>query len=275
LALRSLYAELALYPKPGLVSFHDAGAHRDMNAGTFVRSLLSLRRYFGQMAIAGAGSAGFVELRRLGLCAEARMMRATGGVNTHRGAIFVVGLLAACAGAALAERGSFEEAALREIARTRWTRDLALHARARRTSHGRRASERYGVAGACGEAILGFPKVFDVALAALREALARGAPAPMAQLHALFSLLATVDDTNVLHRGGPDGLERVKSGAREFLARGSVFAASAGARAVALHRAFSRERLSPGGSADLLAAAWFIHLLQSAGGALDHAASPS
>lgn len=262
-ALRGLYAELALYPKPGLVSLHDAGAHRDMNAATFVRSLFALRAYFGQMARAGSRSAEFVEMRRLAIDAEGRMLRATRGVNTHRGAIFIVGMLAACAGAAHAERMSFADGALRDIARTRWTRELATHAEARRASHGRQMAERHGAAGACGEAIGGFPHVFEVALPALRAALARGAPAPMAQLHALFCLLAVVDDTNVLYRRGLEGLERVKRSAREFLAEGSVFARGAAARALDLHRAFSRERLSPGGSADLFAAAWFVHGLQT------------
>lgn len=263
-ALRGLYAELALYPKPGLVSFHDAGAHGDMNATTFVRSLFALRAYFAEMARAGSRSAEFAEMRRLAIDAEGRMMRATRGVNTHRGAIFILGMLAACAGAAHAERRSFGDGVLRDIARTRWTRELAVHAASRRASHGRQMAERHGAAGACGEAINGFPHVFDVALPALRDALARGAPAPMAQLHAFFSLLSVVDDTNVLYRRGPEGLDRVKRSAREFLVEGSVFARGAVGHALALHRAFSRERLSPGGSADLFSAAWFIHGLQTA-----------
>ena len=70
LAVRSLYHELALYPKPGLVSFSDNGAHRDMNVGTFVRSLFSLRGYFVAIAEAGMRDAGFAELQQLGIAAE-------------------------------------------------------------------------------------------------------------------------------------------------------------------------------------------------------------
>src|SRR5689334_1169702 len=87
-ALRSLYAELVLYPKPGLVSLRDNGAHADMNAATFMRSIFALRRYFGEIALAGMRAAPMSELRQLGLHAESRMLRATCGVNTHRGAIF-------------------------------------------------------------------------------------------------------------------------------------------------------------------------------------------
>src|SRR5487761_2392443 len=94
LAVRSLYQELALYPKPGLVSFRDNGAHLDMEAATFVRSLFSLRGYFVAISAAGMDDAGFAELQRLGLAAESRMLRATRGINTHRGAIFTHGILA-------------------------------------------------------------------------------------------------------------------------------------------------------------------------------------
>ena len=87
-AVRSLYQELVLYPKPGLVSLVDTGSHTDMDASTFVRSLFSLRRYFLEIALAGSQGADFAVLRGLGIEAERRMLLATGGINTHRGAIF-------------------------------------------------------------------------------------------------------------------------------------------------------------------------------------------
>src|SRR5438477_2929234 len=79
LAVRSLHAELVLYPKPGLVSLRDNGAHRDMNATTFMRSVFALRHYFAQIALAGMRKARMAELRRLGVAAETRMLHATGG----------------------------------------------------------------------------------------------------------------------------------------------------------------------------------------------------
>ena len=263
-ALRSLYAELVLYPKPGLVSMGDSGAHTDMSAATFIRSLFALRGYFASAAALGMSSARFASLQRLGMEAEARMMRATRGVNTHRGAIFTLGLFAAAAGVALAERGFIEKGRLSEILRTRWTREREVHRAARDpSSHGGQIAARLGAPGALGEAIAGFPRVFQVALPALDAALDRGASEEQAQLHALFSLLAVVDDTNVLHRGGAAGLARVQRRARDFLAHGSVFARDYWARACHWHRVCSTERLSPGGSADLLAAAWFAHLVET------------
>lgn len=116
LAVRSLYQELALYPKPGLVSFLDNGAHRDMNAATFMRSLFSLRGYFVATAAAGMRDAEFNELQQLGLAAESRMLLATRGINTHRGAIFTLGMLAAAAGCATARKLDLSDGNLRATA---------------------------------------------------------------------------------------------------------------------------------------------------------------
>src|SRR5262249_55327894 len=152
-------AELVLYPKPGLVSLRDNGAHHDMNAATFMRSIFALRRYFGEIAMAGMRAAPMSELRRLGLIAESRMLRATRGVNTHRGAIFALGMLAAAAGRAWREERSFSDATLREMIATHWRRDLLAVPvdDASSLSHGMAAMARYGASGARGEAIDAFP----------------------------------------------------------------------------------------------------------------------
>jgi triphosphoribosyl-dephospho-CoA synthase len=265
LAVRSLYHELALFPKPGLVSFRDNGAHRDMNAGTFVRSLFSLRGYFVAIAAAGMRDAGFAELQRLGLAAESRMLRATRGINTHRGAIFTHGILAAAAGCAAARNIAPSDENLREIVAANWSRDLRAIAVARGAtpSHGQLMAARHGVTGARGEALQGFPSVFGIALPALRSALARGADTQHALLHTFFVLIATTSDTNVLFRGGAEGLMFIQTQAGEFLERGSVFAAGWQERGESLHRQCSIQNLSPGGCADLLAAAWFVHQLQT------------
>ena len=265
LAVRSLYQELALYPKPGLVSFRDNGAHLDMDAATFVRSLFSLRGYFVAISAAGMRDAGFAQLQRLGLAAEQKMLRATRGINTHKGAIFTHGILAAAAGYAIARGIEPSDAILRAIVLEKWSPDLRAIAIAPNATptHGQLMAARHGVAGARGEALQGFPSVFDIALPALRGALARGADTRLALLHTFFALLAETPDTIVLFRGGAEGLRFIRAQAGDFLGRGSVFATGWRQRAVALHRECSAQRLSPGGCADLLAAAWFIHQLQT------------
>jgi triphosphoribosyl-dephospho-CoA synthase len=265
LAVRSLYHELALYPKPGLVSFLDNGAHRDMDAATFVRSLFSLRGYFVAISSAGMRDAGFAELQQLGIAAESRMLRATRGINTHRGAIFTHGILAAAAGCAAACNIAPSDENLRAIVVSNWSRDLRAIAVAcaAAPSHGQLMAARHGVTGARGEALLGFPSVFEIALPGLRSALARGAGMQHALLHTFFVLLAETFDTNVLFRGGAEGLQFIQTQAKEFLERGSVFAAEWQQQAETLHCQCSAKNLSPGGCADLLAAAWFIHQLQT------------
>lgn len=262
-ATRSLWQELALYPKPGLVSLRDAGAHDDMDAGTFIRSLFALSRFFSAVSEAGATGARFVALRRLGVRAEAAMLAATGGVNTHRGAIFALGLLCATVARAAALDELPADATLRRVLLEQWGADLAS-ARHRDgvASHGTQAARRYGVTGARGEAQRAFPAVFDIALPALREALARGCDARHARLSAFFALLAHVEDTNVLHRGGAEGLAFVRRVACEFREAGDVYAGASLLRAEAIHREFVARRFSPGGCADMLAAAIFVHQIQ-------------
>jgi triphosphoribosyl-dephospho-CoA synthase len=119
-AIASLWAELALFPKPGLVSLRDAGAHTDMNASTFIASLFALSRYFDDVAAAGAQRAPFTRLQALGIRAEAAMLAATGGVNTHRGAIFSMGLLCAAAARAHAIGVAPTDSALRGILLDEW-----------------------------------------------------------------------------------------------------------------------------------------------------------
>jgi triphosphoribosyl-dephospho-CoA synthase len=264
LAIRSLYHELALYPKPGLVSFNDNGAHRDMNAATFVRSLFSLRGYFVAIAAAGMHEVAFAELLRLGLAAESRMLRATRGINTHRGAIFTHGILSAAAGCAAGRNIEPADENLREIVLENWSRDLRAIAIASAAipTHGQLMAARHGVAGARGEALQGFPTVFEIALPALRSKLAQGADTQLALLHTFFVLLSETVDTNVLYRCGADGLQFIQTQAKDFLERGSVFETGWQQRAESLHRQFSARNLSPGGGADLLAAAWFVHQLQ-------------
>ncbi|HEY3180985.1 MAG TPA: triphosphoribosyl-dephospho-CoA synthase MdcB [Casimicrobiaceae bacterium] len=262
-ATRSLWRELVLYPKPGLVSLRDGGAHPDMDAATFVRSLFALSRYWSEIAQAGAIGAPFDILCKLGIRAESRMLDATGGVNTHRGAIFALGLLCAAAARTDANGEMPDDATLRRVLIAHWGAALTATQRsALPLSNGMRVRRRYGIGGARDEARRAFPAVFDIALPALRGALVRGCDTRRAGVSALFALLACVDDTNILHRGGPEGLAFVRRRAREFRDAGDVHASDALARAETIHREFVARRLSPGGCADLLAAALFVHTIQ-------------
>ena len=255
----ALYDELALAPKPGLVSFVDSGSHDDMDSQTFLRSLNALRPYFVRITRLGAAGAPFARLRSAGIAAEAAMLRATGGINTHRGAIFSLGLLCASAGWLAAQDHPLSAAGLRATLLQRWGDDLAHHAgSARASSNGRKASMLLNLRSAAHEAALGFPALFDTALPALRAARDDGLDVGAARLQLLFTLIATLDDTNLAHRGGHAGLRSAQRAARRWLQAGGAAAADAIVRAEALHRSFVSRRLSPGGAADLLAATCWV-----------------
>ena len=268
-AIVSLYDELALEPKPGLVSFADSGSHDDMNAGTFLRSLFALRHFFVRVAAQGAHSAAFAPLETLGIAAEARMLRATGGVNTHRGAIFTLGLLCASAGAARDAGRECSAANLRATLLARWGDALASRARNAPDSHGARAARAHGLRSAAEEAAQGLPTLFDHVLPALRAARRAGADDRGARLHALFTAMAEVADTNLVHRGGLQGLRDAQALARRYLAEGGGLTPDAPARAARVHALFVARRLSPGGAADLLAAACWLERVERL-----HAAAP-
>ncbi|KVL36993.1 triphosphoribosyl-dephospho-CoA synthase MdcB [Burkholderia territorii] len=263
LAERSLVLEIDTYPKPGLVSHVDTGSHADMDAATFARSAAVLRPYFAELAAAGARDADMSVLRKIGLRAEHAMLAATGGVNTHRGAIFGLGLLCAAAGRRTAPGAAGRTMTLGAFVAQRWGTEILGGPRLP-DSHGERASRRYGVGGARREAADGFPTVYSVGLPALRRAQHRVPDDPAAaRVDACFALIAALDDTNLLHRGGQAGLDFARATARAFVARGGIRARDWRLRAVAAHRAFVARRLSPGGAADLLAMSVFVDSIEA------------
>lgn len=254
-AVVALYDELALAPKPGLVSFIDSGSHDDMDARTLMRSLFSLRLYFPRLAGLGAAGSTFEVLEREGIAAEARMLAATGGINTHRGAVFSLGLLCASAGALVAQGARLDTAALRRELITRWGRALSERVLRSGLAHGAIAARRFGLRSAGAEAMLGFPVLFETTLPALLAAQQSGAAPREARLQALFETMAVLEDTNLAHRGGLAGLRHAQREARAFLAAGGALRPDALAHASAVHADFVSRRLSPGGTADMLAAA--------------------
>jgi triphosphoribosyl-dephospho-CoA synthase len=258
-AVLALHDELALSPKPGLVTLTSRGSHTDMDAHTFMRSLFALRGYFVQIAERGAQGAPFEILEQCGRAAETRMLTATGGINTHRGAIFMLGLLCAAAGAAAAESVSLHPAHLRRTLLDRW--GAALAARSLRPSAlpGGRAARRLGLRGASAEAALGFPVLFETAVPALQSAGTRGLAPREARLDTLFHVMAVLDDCNLAHRAGLEGLRVAQQAASDFLAAGGAARAGGLEAAEALGQRFEQHRLSPGGAADTLAAACWMH----------------
>ena len=143
-----------------------------------------------------------------------------------------------------------------------WGEDIASAASQAGDSHGAQAMRLYGARGAREEALAGYPILMDLALPTLQKTLRRLDCPERASVQCLFMIMAHLQDTNLLHRGGAEGLSFVQNSAQKFLDEGGVFAPDWRRRALALHGDCVALHLSPGGAADCLAAAWFVHLLQ-------------
>ncbi len=254
-AVMALHDELRAYPKPGLVSPVDSGAHADMDFELMCRSADSLLQPFTSLAAAGRAAASFEQtLMPLGIDAERGMLAVTGGVNTHRGAIFSVGLLVSAIARAQTVLASPSPAAVRAALRETWGDALEAHAaRSDDASHGGLVRRRTGRDGARREAARAFPAVFETGLPAYRKAQEGGLDDNAAGIQTLFALMSSIDDTTVLYRGGLEAHAFVRQSSADFLAEGGCRRPGWFEKAEALHRAFVAKNLSAGGCADLLA----------------------
>ena len=281
LAVRALLREVSAAPKPGLVDRDGTGSHDDMDFMTFSDSALALGPTFASLAREGlergaahpawasadAGCASEARssadaeflgsLRKIGIEGEARMFAATGGVNTHKGALFLLGLQAAAVGALLGAGAGAGADRIRAFA-ARIARGVSERELPSASTHGARAFREHGSRGVRGEAESGLSGLDRGALRVLRRAFSAGRPDDADCIEALLSVMAAADDTTVLHRGGPEALRLVKLGAFRVLALGGL-RTEEGRRELALFSAeLVRRRISPGGSADLLAAGIFL-----------------
>jgi triphosphoribosyl-dephospho-CoA synthase len=261
----ALIDEVTLTPKPGLVDIRGRGAHRDLSWPLMCHSAHSLRPTF--VALARAGEAGLdhralrERIGAIGRDGEAAMMEATGGINTHRGAIWALGLLVTAAAMDHTDR-----APARVASRAGALARLPDRFAPSTTGHkGERACREHGVGGARAQARAGFPQVTTVALPTLRASRACGDREEAARLNALLAIMARLDDTCVLSRGGPAALTTVRQGAVRVLAAGGA-GSTDGRRALhALEEHMLALDVSPGGAADLLAATLFLDRVESHG----------
>ncbi len=235
MAENALLAEVHFTPKPGLVDEANNGAHRDMDVPLFERSAHALRPCFEEFVRLGIQGASPAALQQAGVRAEQAMFAATGGVNTHKGAIYSGALLLHAAGRLLSGE---EEGDLYELAA-----QTAAAIPAPTGTHG--AAVRAQCGGICTEAVSGYP----TAQAVLRQ-LRQSGP-----LDALLLSMSRLDDSTLWHRGGAEGAQLVRSRAADILA---APASEREARTRRLDAELIERNLSPGGSADLLAMAFFL-----------------
>ena len=246
----ALEQELRTTPKPGLVDENNNGAHTDMDVPLFLKSAAALVPYFQTAVRLGLADAGMESLKRAGIEAERAMFAATNGVNTHKGMVYSMGLLLYGMGRAL-ESGADAIETAAQLAQTDAEARLAS-AKANRVTNGGIVYAKIGATGAVGEAAGGFSNAVFCAdrLAFYRE---QGAKNPGAL--ALCDTMAVLEDTNLLHRGGRDGLLYVRTEAGRIA---SLPVERREAALDALDRDLISRNLSPGGSADMLALAYLI-----------------
>jgi triphosphoribosyl-dephospho-CoA synthase len=212
------------------------------------------------MALASAEAPMDASLRAVvagvGREAEAAMLRATSGSNAHKGAIWVLGLLVCGASLSEGSRPEVVAEAAGYLAR------LPDRARPQAVSHGDVALERYGATGARGEAYENFPHVVKIGLPALRSARKSGRTERDSRLASLCAIMSRLEDTCVLYRGGPEAQRIVHEGAARVIEAGGPGNPKGDAALIALGQELVSLRISPGGSADLLAATLFLDALE-------------
>lgn len=269
----ALLAEVSATPKPGLVDRANCGAHRDMDFALFQRSAESLRGYYPQIAAGGAATAtlppqqAFVSMRPLGVVAEKAMLAATGGVNTHKGAIFSLGLTAAAAGRlqSLGRPLRPESVCACAASFVLGITQLELAQSAAAATRGAQAFRLHGASGARGEAEAGFPHALQHGLPAYRRALRLGASENDALLEALLHILAHMQDTNILLRCGPEAAKYARTCAEALLAKKHPIGSAPRREALEKMDAdFIPRNISPGGCADLMALCWLLNRLDTA-----------
>ncbi len=264
-AVQSLFEEVCTTPKPGLVDCRNSGSHRDMNLLTFAASAAALGSYFLKCAEIGMETAEaspddtFQRLREAGLWAEQRMYEATGGVNTHKGAIFTIGIFCGAAGRLWKPEGGWKaEALFQETAAMTAKAMAADFSHAAGDTVGQRLYTQNGIRGIRGEALQGFPSVAKIGLPVYLSCLEQGMEQNMAGAVTLLHLIAKVEDTNMISRGGIETAKEAAAKAAELLS-----ACPDSAQIRELDDWFIAYNLSPGGCADLLAAVYFVQHLTS------------
>lgn len=243
LAERALRLELDTTPKPGLVDRQDNGAHKDMDYALMSKSISALRPYLTRLAVESAKDIDPAKIKEIGIEAEKAMLKATGGVNTHKGALFCIGLSVAAASCLACSTGAVEAYSFKELVSR-----VASEIPSARGTHGAEVKRSFKAVGALENARAAYPELFVDWLPYYRSL--EGDPFRCHKT--LLHIMTTLDDTNILHRRGAEGLAHAEAEAARLLEDFSESGLSS------LNKDFIRENISPGGSADMLSLTIFI-----------------
>lgn len=268
LARLALLKELCLTPKPGLVDMNNSGSHRDMDFNTFVASINGISPWLDEFYWVGlrhhmCDAAVFLPLlREVGIECEKSMYKETNQVNTHKGGIFAFALLLSAIGRLEANLLSVNVTTIcHEVAQICGDivdKELVNQSHLQAKTIGEKLFLEYGLTGARGEAKSGYATVRNIALPVYQRLYQQGFAEDHVLLHTLLHLLAYNNDTNLVARGGIEGLQFAQIQAKGLIEHDDVAQLNYQQKLIALDQQFIKRNLSPGGSADLLAITWFL-----------------
>lgn len=274
-AQRALLYEVALTPKPGLVDRKNSGAHQDMDYWTFLASSAALGPYFPTYLEAGYTHQGtpnalFIKLRDLGQQAETAMFAATKGINTHKGANFSFALLLGALGVYWKKKPQLPltpddtkhiMALVQSLTKDLLQVDFQNLDQKKNLSYGERLYLEHGITGIRGEAMAGYPALQDLLAYFRTFSSTQQDRQETMLLRGLVYLMATIEDGNLLHRGGLAAWQTVQQTAQELQDKNLP--------ETQLHQALAaydqqliQANLSPGGAADVLALGIFMGFLE-------------
>ena len=268
-ALRAMLREVSATPKPGLVDRANSGSQSDMDLTTFLDSASALAPWFGKLFHIGWDHAEasadelFSLLQLTGRRAERAMFAATGGVNTHKGLIYSLGLLCGACGAmhiCTPDAEDIDRVLALCAAMGQHSLLCSISSSEGCETFGQRCRQLYGISGIRGEAANGFPSVAAVGLPTLIRCLDEGYSLNDASAAALLALIAHVEDTNMIRRGGLDAARKARSEAQALLP--TLTSENCADVLSELDRQYIAAHLSPGGCADLLAVSLMLLFLQ-------------
>lgn len=269
LATQALQAELDTTPKPGLVDKDNNGAHRDMDYALMQRSIDTLHPYFVKLALLGCADTlpSHTAIRDAGIEAEKAMLAATNGVNTHKGALFSMGLAVVAAAHEERKIAANEEQILKErnggedvlVSLQATIKTLAASFPDTNGTHGSKAKllskGTTAIKGALDNAREGYEMLFAEWLPFYIE---RRKEHDAHTLHkTLLRIMCDLDDTNVIYRTDLATAEEVKQEARALLDNFSETALKD------MDRHYTTRNISPGGAADMLSLTIFIGSIQT------------
>lgn len=265
LATQALQAELDTTPKPGLVDKDNNGAHRDMDYALMQRSIDTLHPYFVKLALLGCADTlpTHTSIRDIGIEAERAMLSATNGVNTHKGALFSMGL--AVVAAAHEKDTDSLQTTIKALAASFPDTNGTHGSKAKLLSKGTTA-----IKGALDNAREGYEMLFAEWLPFYIE---RRKEHDAHTLHkTLLRIMCDLDDTNVIYRTDLATAEEVKQEARALLDSFSkAHTAEDKEKRIAaellalkdMDKRYTARNISPGGAADMLSLTIFIGSIQT------------